>query len=674
MHTATRRARKPLTALALVGAVLALLLGGAGPASAHASLSDSNPADTSVLKTAPKQVTLAFTEAVNLSDGSLRVLSPKNERADRGAPTHLGGKGNTARVMLRGKLSEGTYTVSWRVVSADSHPISGAFTFSIGQQSATTAVVPTESPDDTAVSRLYGFFRYVAYGGLALLIGVAVFPLLCWPAGARLSPLRKLLIGGWTTLAVSTVVLLLLRGPYETGQGLSAVSDLSLLGTTVTGRTGAALGTRLLLLAAAGILAALLTNRHRRMAEQTRQEPAADPTDTSSTATAGATVPPADAPRFGLGVRAAGAVLAAGLALTRAAAEHASAGLQVPLAIPVSVLHLLAMAVWLGGLVALTLALFRAPAGTVIPATAVARFSRLAFTAVVVLVVTGVYQSWRQVGSWDALSSTEYGRTLTLKVAAVFLVLIAAAFSRQWTAQLIHEPQPTETLPAVVPQRVRVAERVGVGASSDGGTAESGDGDGPPSPRDPADNSNPSESPSASDPSGPPSASDRYRRVLRRSVAAEAVLGVVVLAITTVLTGTQPSRAAADSAAAATASQRPPARVVTVPFDLGTPNGNGKVQITFDPGQVGENTVQALVFASDTGVATVPEMRLTLTHRGERIGPLDAKLVNKGGFWWSDSLRLPLPGTWTMRLTVRTTDIDQVTVSKNVTIRPLPNY
>jgi copper transport protein len=51
---------------------------------------------------------------------------------------------------------------------------------------------------------------------------------------------------------------------------------------------------------------------------------------------------------------------------------------------------------------------------------------------------------------------------------------------------------------------------------------------------------------------------------------------------------------------------------------------------------------------------------------------LDAKLANKGGYWATDRLRLPLPGTWTLQVTVRTTDIDQVTVSKNVTIRPLP--
>ncbi|GGK76792.1 copper resistance CopC/CopD family protein [Streptomyces flaveus] len=689
MPTAPRRTRTPLTALLLVGAVLALLFGGAGPASAHATLTRSAPADTSVLKTAPQHITLAFTENVSLSDGSLRVLSPKNERVDRGAITHAGGKGSTARVLLRGKLAEGTYIVSWRVVSADSHPVSGAFTFSIGTPSAATAAVPDESPDDTVASRLYGFFRYVAYGGLALLIGVAVFALVCWPAAAGLRPLRKLLIGGWTTLAASTVVLLLLRGPYETGQGLSAVADPSLLGRTITGRTGAALGTRLLLLAGAGALAALFTARHRRTAEQTRHESAADAadrTDTSSTITAGATAPPADNPQFGTGARAAGALFALGLALTWAAAEHASTGIQVPLAIPVSVLHLLAMAVWLGGLVALTLALFRAPTGTVIPATAVARFSRLAFTAVAVLVVTGVYQSWRQLGSLNALTTTEYGNLLRLKVAAVFLVLTAAAFSRRWTAQLSQEPQTTETHSAAEPQRVRVAERVGVGASSGSGTTEGGDNAGPPGPGDPTDSSDPSDSnlsdpdpsgssPSASGSSGPPSSSsDQYRRGLRRSVATEAVLGVVVLAITTVLTGTQPSRAAEESAAAATASRRPPAAVATVPFDVGTPNGQGKVQITFDPGQVGDNTVQALVFGPDTGVSTVPELRLTLTHRAQRIGPLDAKLVDRKGYWWTESLRLPLPGTWTMRLTVRTTDIDQVTVSKDVTIRPLPDY
>ncbi|WP_405961256.1 copper resistance protein CopC/CopD [Streptomyces sp. NBC_00024] len=669
MDTASRRTRKPLTVLLLVGTVLAFLLGGAGPASAHATLTRSEPTDVSILKSTPKQITLTFSENVSLSDGSLRVLSPKNERVDRGAVTHADGKADTARVKLNGTLPEGTYTVSWRVVSADSHPITGAFTFSIGEPSATSAIAQSaETPDDTAASRLYDGVRYVAYGGLALLIGVAVFILVCWPAGEGLRPLRRLLLAGWTALFASTVILLLLRGPYETGRGLSAVSDLSLLGQTISGRSGLALAARLVLLAVVGILGWRWATRIRGGADRTGYGSAADaaaPARSSSAPPAGAADAPSGERRFGTGSYAAGVLFALGLALTWALAEHAATGIQVPLAIPVAVLHLLGMAVWLGGLLALAVALFRAPTGTVIPPAAVARFSRLAFTGVVVLVATGVYQSWRQIGSLEALATTEYGRLLTIKIAAVILVLIAAAFSRQWTARLGHQPSPSETLPTPAPQRARVAQTVGVGAYSGGDTVEGTDSGGPPAPRAPGD------SPAASDSQ---SESDSHRRGLRRSVAAEAVLGVVILAITTLLTGTQPSRAAVQSAAATAAAQEPTARVVTVPFDVGSPNGQGKAQITFAPGRVGDNTVEVLVYGPDGGVATVPEIRLTLTQRAQGIGPLDAKLVNRGGYWASDRLRLPLPGTWTMRVTVRTSDIDQVTVSGNVSIRPLPSY
>ncbi|WP_392973358.1 CopD family protein [Streptomyces sp. LN245] len=91
------------------------------------------------------------------------------------------------------------------------------------------------------------------------------------------------------------------------------------------------------------------------------------------------------------------------------------------------------MAVWLGGLAALLAALHR-PAEPVPPAV-VTRFSRLALTSVAVLAVTGVYQSWRGLGSWDALTSTSYGRLLVVKVVLVALLLAGAAFSRRWTTR-----------------------------------------------------------------------------------------------------------------------------------------------------------------------------------------------------------------------------------------------
>ncbi|NED81348.1 hypothetical protein G3I76_14795, partial [Streptomyces sp. SID11233] len=100
---------------------------------------------------------------------------------------------------------------------------------------------------------------------------------------------------------------------------------------------------------------------------------------------------------------------------------------------PVDILHLLAVAAWLGGLTALLVALYRDPA---IESTAVDRFSRLAFTSVVVLVGTGIYQTWRQVGTWSALTGTSYGQLLLVKVGLVVLLVVVAFFSRRWTSRL----------------------------------------------------------------------------------------------------------------------------------------------------------------------------------------------------------------------------------------------
>ncbi|WP_329403860.1 copper resistance protein CopC [Streptomyces virginiae] len=624
-----------MTVLVLVAAVLALLLGGAGAASAHAGLSGSDPADGSVLKTEPQHVTLTFTESVSFSDDSLRVLSPANERVNPRPAQHADGKENTARVELSGKLPQGTYTVAWRVVSADGHPISGAFVFSIGRPSETAAVVTTGSPDDTAVGRLYGVLRHVAYSGLALLVGAATFVLVCWPTAGATRPVRRLLTVGWVALTASTVALLLLRGPYETAGSVTSAFDLTQLGRAVTTRSGGALMARLVLLA----VAAVLLRRWARRFD--RADDGAQP------------------PELGARVRQVGALLAVALAVTWAFAEHAAAGIQVVLAMPVAVLHLLAMGVWLGGLITLLLLLrLRGPAGQGIPASAIARFSRLAFRAVAVLVGTGVYQSWRQVGSWEALSTTSYGRTLVVKVAVVVLVLWVASYSRRWTARLVHESSPARK--AV---RVRAAERARVAQTVGAPTAPAGQD------RDTAPDAPAGDGPGEK--AAPPaSEADTYRRGLRRMVTVEAVLGVVVLVITTMLTGTQPSRAADEKAAAASAEDSG-VKVLTVPFDMGTAHHQGTVQITLAPGRVGENTVEAVVFTGDGGLASVPELRLTLTQEELGIGPLDAKLKNQKGYWAAYDLRLPMPGEWTLNITIRTTDIDQVTVRETVRITPV---
>ncbi|MGW0600566.1 copper resistance CopC/CopD family protein [Streptomyces sp. NPDC002776] len=574
----------------LLGAVLVLLLlGGTAPASAHAALSGTDPEDGTVLATAPRQLTLTFTESVGLLDDSVRVLGPDGRRLRVGEAEHAKGDG-TARVTLPRGLDQGTYTVAWRVVSADSHPVSGAFTFSVGKPSAVPVAVDTGPTEHPATAALHKIARYLAYLAAALLIGTATFVAVCRPTDPQ--ALRTPLLLGWWALVATTVALLLLRAPYETGESPAAALNPDALTDTLTGRPGLTLLTRLALLLLA---AAYLVRRSR------RGEPSGVP----------------------------GAVLAVGLALTWAASDHASAGIQVPVAMTSAVLHLLATAVWLGGLTALLLTLRR---DRLTPDT-VTRFSRLALASVTVLVVTGVYQSWRGLGSWDALTGTTYGRLLTLKLIAVALLLAAAAVSRRWTARLA----TAETETAV---RERVPEPVGGPSLPD-----------PPSP--------PPPSPS------PPS--DARRRALRRSVLAEATVGVVVLVITTVLTSTLPGRAVAEAAEAAPRTGGTVA--VTVPFDVGVPGGAGKVQLTLDPGRVGDNALQAVVLGPDGGLSAVPELRVSFTLPAQDIGPLDAGLTDQGGYWANSFVNLPLAGTWTMKVTVRVSEFDQVSVERRIDVR-----
>jgi copper transport protein len=162
------------------------------------------------------------------------------------------------------------------------------------------------------------------------------------------------------------------------------------------------------------------------------------------------------------------------------------------------------------------------------------------------------------------------------------------------------------------------------------------------------------------------------RRRLRRSVLVEVAVAAVVLMITTVLTGTLPSRAQAEAARQAPAGALPPTTEITVPFDTGTGSvtGSGKVQITLDPARVGENGMQALVYGSDSGLVAVPELRITFTLPSRDVGPIDAELADRGGYWSTNAVNLPLAGNWTMKTTVRVSDVDQVSVERRVRVKP----
>ncbi|OXS33779.1 copper resistance CopC/CopD family protein [Streptomyces sp. XY006] len=667
------------TLVLLLLAAVCALLAGAGPVSAHAAVTGSDPAQGAVVDQAPSRISLTFSEQVALSGDSLRVLDPEGKRVDTGEPSGVGG--TTYAVRLQSGLSDGTYTVAYQVVSADSHPVAGAYTFSIGAPSKTSVAVSGQGADDGVVGWLYGFGRYVSYAGFIVMAGGAAFVLACWPRGSGVRPVQRFVVSGWLALTASTLALLLLRGSFTGSGKVSDVFDLSLLGQVLQTKTGAALVSRLLLLAAAALFIAVLFGAYDK-----REDPQ-EKRDLS----------------FGLAIG--GVVVAAGLAASWAMSEHASVGLQAGISMPVDVLHLLAVAAWLGGLGALLVALYRAPADAPVDASAVRRFSRVAFGSVLVLIVTGTYQSWRQLGSWSAFTDTRYGQLLLAKIALVVVLVGVAWISRRWTGRL------AEAVPAAA-ERTKV--RAGAGASGEtdaraGTGTHAGAGtradaaaptDGEPTAGEPTAEESAAEVP-ATEPVGPEPAdperaaqlarqraardaarqkrlrdADPHRFGLRRSVLAEAGIAVVLLAVTTVLTQTEPGRTEQEARAATSSSSSASADTGTsgaltlnMPFDTGGQDGKGVVTIDLDPARVGANEMHAYVERPDGKAFDIPEVKVEFTLKAKDIGPLPVVPDHlAAGHWSANGVQIPMAGDWQVDVTVRTSEIDEVTVTKNAQI------
>ncbi|WP_326651120.1 copper resistance protein CopC [Streptomyces anthocyanicus] len=699
------------TLVLLLLAAACALLAGAGPASAHAALTGSDPREGAVVDEAPAQVSLTFSESVSMDDDALRVLDPRGERVDDGKPSGTGGA--TYSVKLHAGLPDGTYTVTYQVVSADSHPVAGAYTFSVGAPSETSVAVSGQSAGGGFVGGLYGVGRYVSYTGFAVLVGGAAFVLACWPRGSGVRVLQRVVVSGWLALTAATLLLLLLRGSY-TGSGKFAdVFDLNLLGEVLQTKPGAALVSRLLLLAAAALFIAVLFGAYDKREDEEKRDLA-----------------------FGLAVG--GSVVAAGLAATWAMSEHASVGLQAGLAMPVDVVHLIAVATWLGGLTALLVALYRGPADTPVPALAVRRFSRVAFGSVIALVVTGTYQSWRQLGSWTAFTDTRYGQLLLVKIGLVAVLVGVAHFSRRWTAQL------AEAAPAVAGAAAARRAEKGAGKASTkasakaSGTASAKAGtkaSGTASAKAGTKASGTASAKAGTKASGTASAkagtkasgnakvaqkasgttkgsgtakgtgtakgsggspraaqlarqraavdaarqkrqrdADPNRFGLRRSVLAEAGIAVVLLVVTTVLTQTEPGRTEEEAKAAggsSAAASAPSTGAVTLdmPFDTGAQNGKGVVRVELDPARVGANDMHLFVERPDGTAFDLPEVKVALTQKAKSIGPLPVAPDHiTTGHWSASGVQIPMAGDWEVAVTVRTSDIDQVTISKNTQI------
>jgi copper transport protein len=548
--------------LTVAAMTIGLLLLPNASAWAHAELLETDPANGTHLDAAPRAVTLRFTEAVNPVRDGFTLLDGSGATVATPSAAGVPGDATRVRMPLPASLGDGVYVVSWRVVSADSHPIHGSFVFSVGNaRAAPLADAGAQAGSDGLVELAFWLFRLLSFVSLALLVGGAFFVVVCWRAGLTDRRVRRLITWAWAVSLVSAVVLFLLQGPNVAGTSLADLVDPALMADTA----GTSFGIWLLVRVALLCLAASLLARLKTVA---RKE----------------------------------IVLMAGLGyaltLTWSGTGHAAAGLLSTLAVLLDAAHLTAMSVWLGGLAVLaSCALARRRDRQDEASVAVARFSRTAGVAVVVLGVTGLLQAWRGLAEFGP--GTQYFTLLIFKVAVFGLLLWLATLSRSFVRRRLSAPR---------------AQR------KDGFAG------------------------------------------LRRSVAWEAGIAVVVLGLTAALVAIPPGGHDHGPSSAA---------VPAGPFlgSLALPDA-GDVQVWVDPARTGNNQI-VLNVRDERGInRNVPEVRAQLQLPESGIDPLPVSLARTGpGQFVADDVVVPIAGTWTLGLHVRTTEFDEITVDTQISMR-----
>ncbi|MDI6101872.1 copper resistance protein CopC [Actinoplanes sp. NEAU-A12] len=402
--TVDRRRALAVLAGLLIGVFGSLLA--AAPARAHAALVGSDPAGNSVVPDAPNRVTLTFSESVQLISGKIRVLAPDGSRADQGEPSV---SGTQVTIPLSAGGGRGTYLVSYRVTSADSHPVAGTITYSVG--AASTPPAADEAADvavDPVVKALIPAGKYLGYAGLVLLIGPVLVLALLWPHRLNRRGPGRLVWTGIGLVTGSTLLGVWLQAPYTLGAGLFdvTVSDLrDVLGSTF----GAVMLVRLgVVVAAAFLLRPLLSG-------------------------SGGGESKLDLALLG--------VLGVAALATWPLTGHPTASPVAGVSVVIDALHLAAVAVWVGGLVMLFgFLLPRANGrelGAILPI-----WSRWAMAAVGALVFAGVVQSLIEVSTLDGLINSTYGRMIMAKVALAAVVIGIAAYSRKLVGSRAAEENP----------------------------------------------------------------------------------------------------------------------------------------------------------------------------------------------------------------------------------------
>ncbi|HEY2429843.1 MAG TPA: copper resistance protein CopC [Acidimicrobiales bacterium] len=561
-------------------------------------MESTEPANGTALAQSPGKVVLHFDQQVSVSPTSIEVFNASAKRIDSGSTKHAPNDSRSVETAIPTSLPAGGYVVTWRVVSADSHPVNGAFTFFIGAAtgagsiSAEAGRLLARSAGSRTVGIAYGIVRFLAFVAVAVFLGGVVFATLIWAEAAEHPRTRRIVWSGLVLLALTTAAAFALQGAYGAGLGVGDALKANVLRAVWDTRFGKSYAARLAFVAVAALLVPRLW--------RSRPSPMARAVLLSA-----------------LGV------LGVAILATWGVADHASTGSLVWLAVPFDVVHLGAASIWLGGLVvaiAVVLPASGAAAeGTPSPmSVAMPRYSQWALAAVVAVVATGVFAAWRQVGvSWGALTTTSYGKLVLYKTGGLVVLVMIASVSRT----TVHGSL------AVPGSRTRTAGGRGRSRPIGAGARPVG-----------ADVARPSRR----------SAPAR----LRTAIAAEIVVVLAVLAVTAGLVNARPANQA-----------------YAAPFSTEVKAGPTLVDVVVDPAKAGPLAVHLYILTSAGLIDDVPEVDATMSNPGAGITGLKVPVQLAGpGHYVAYGFDVPLPGTWTIVVTVRTDAIDEY-FTEPITVR-----